>query len=422
MKPNLLIVDDINVFESYESFLLGESLSGTNDLIIMEKKILPIEIDQIPGYNHSHIVFLTEESKELMKGENVHSIYRRRLLSELAPLVSDLVGDGGYININIPKGSLEAQYLKIEIKSLEKVDSFPCDIYLALTKTKFVKIINSGAGKSESSLETYISKGVKEVWLTKEDFYNHANFFFPKDQFQLEENENPEKKAARAIEHLHTTVEGLGFSKQAIKNVDNLIGQMSGVVKSKDILKIIGRMNNDAGSFLYSHSFLIALIGSNFLRKQEWNSAETQMKLVMASMFHDLGFQNKKNVIFESTNPKELGKKLKLKDRMDIVSHVDRIVSILEKNPEIHVDIIRMVQSHHYDREKISTLGNTQFPRLCSVFNMSHDASVRLIKSALNSNKFEKIISDLEEDFSYGPFKSIVKDFCQVLKETTCKS
>lgn len=412
-------VDGVSVdsYGSLDSYLSIKNDSMSN-LLIMERKAISSKVDQIEEVGKIKTIFLIEDKSESIVGENLFSIRKNRLLSELAPVISETVGDGGSLHLNVSKREQGAKYLKLDIKTLSGINVYPCDVYISLTAKKFVKIINKGTKEGESNLSVYIQKGVEEVWLTRQDFYKYADVFFPREKFISETTISPEQKAAQVLELLHNTVEGLGFSKKAIENVNNLIGQLGISVKNKDLSKIIKKMNNSAGSFLYNHSFLIGIISTNFLKAQHWNSPENQQKLVMSAMFHDLGFENKNNVIFESSDPRNMKKNMSLKDRMDIVSHVDRIVSIFEKNSDIHEDIVKIVQCHHYSKDKILSLSETQFSRLCAVFYLAHEATLRLFKVAFNPDKISKVIESVREDFNYGPFKGILDDFCTNLNET----
>ena len=302
-------VDGVSVdsYGNLDSYLSNKNTSA-NNLLILEKKALSTKVDQIEEVGKTKTIFLIEEKSESVIGENLFSIKKNRLLSELAPVISETIGDGGSLQLDISKREQGAKYLKLDIKALEGTNIYPCDIYISLTAKKFVKIVNKGTKENESNLSVYVQKGVEEIWLTRQDFYKYADVFFPTEKFVNETTISPKQKATQVLELLHSTVEGLGFSKRAVENVNNLINQMGTSIKNKDLSKIVKRMNNSAGSFLYNHSFLIGIISTNYLKTQQWNSPENQRKLVMSAMFHDLGFENKNNVIFESSDSRNMKK------------------------------------------------------------------------------------------------------------------
>jgi hypothetical protein len=231
-------VDGVSVdsYGNLDSYLSNKNTSA-NNLLILEKKALSTKVDQIEEVGKTKTIFLIEEKSESVIGENLFSIKKNRLLSELAPVISETIGDGGSLQLDISKREQGAKYLKLDIKALEGINIYPCDIYISLTAKKFVKIVNKGTKENESNLSVYVQKGVEEIWLTRQDFYKYADVFFPTEKFVNETTISPEQKATQVLELLHSTVEGLGFSKRAVENVNNLINQMGTSIKNKDLSK-----------------------------------------------------------------------------------------------------------------------------------------------------------------------------------------
>src|SRR5690606_13317965 len=60
-------------------------------------------------------------------------------------------------------------FVPVKIRNFYRFESLPYDAFLELSETKFVKIINRGDLYTEADIQKYIMRGVKFIYLEKDE-------------------------------------------------------------------------------------------------------------------------------------------------------------------------------------------------------------------------------------------------------------
>ena len=167
------------------------------------------------------------------------------------------------------------------------------------------------------------------------------------------------------------------------------------------------------GSFLYNHTYLTAIIALNACDYFDWMTPAIKEKIYLATILHDLGYQNTDNALRELLSKKEI-QTLPFEQKNDIFEHTNNFSRHLAQVDKIDQDIIKIVRDHHgvygedaYPREIQSNDINLVF----ALFVLSHEFTLILFKTNFNLNQIESSLESLEKKFNNGKYKNILKEF-----------
>lgn len=244
--------------------------------------------------------------------------------------------------------SKQGNYCKVSIDEFVAKPSLNFNVYVGLTKTKYVCIGRAGTVLSTNRIATYKEKGIKYLYISKEDFPQLVNFNLQVGKvLQNNKSINPEKK----MNFMKYTGEAI-LEKAFINGVDKksfeeaseylqmTVSLLSEHETSVDLLSLL----NSHSDYIYAKSLATSLYSIMIARKMGYESTQVFFKLSMAGMFHDIGLKEIAPSILEK--PRHL---LTHEERSLFEKHPIRTREILDAVGGIPEDVFRLVSEHHED-------------------------------------------------------------------------
>lgn len=275
---------------------------------------------------------------------------------------------------------------------LKFLDS-PCDIFVQLSQTNYVKILAAGDRIEKEFVEKYIRRKVYDFYITQS----------AKEKFHIElsslTNKDLDKIFAREI--LGGILQEIGVSEEVLSKVNDLADKVENFLKNdKSLSKLVSEITQSDDQFQYEHSYLTCALATQIARGMDWHNVQIEEKICMASFFHDL------NVEAIQLKDIELEQDLnQLQERLLRV-HPRQMASVLRANPNISSEVINIVEKHHEE-----TLEN--LPPYCICFNLAHKLVMGMYRQHFDNSKISQIISVLKSKY---PSEKLLRYFYELEK------
>ena len=240
----------------------------------------------------------------------------------------------------------ETQYSKIGIDdfTLGKNITFP--IFIRLAHEKYIKIAHHGENLSQEKVRDYKAKGIRFLYVQREDFKKYADFNLVLTKLATKSNKiSPGKKLNLAkhtseliLERIYSDEIGKEEFESAAAVTESTLEI---IMENESLFNLLDLLNQCSDQF-YAHSLGVSLYSCLIAKQLRWNSPKTLTKISIIGMFHDLGF-------------KEIDPKVFRKNRMDLnadevklmETHVERGVSLLAKTGCFPDDLLQVIKQHH---------------------------------------------------------------------------
>ncbi|MBT4790095.1 MAG: hypothetical protein HON90_00865 [Halobacteriovoraceae bacterium] len=313
--------------------------------------------------------------------------------------------------------SFSGNFFSIDLESIDVGKITPCDLYLKINEEKYLKCVKSDDLFDLETKERFYKKS-KYLWVEREDFYHFGNFLYGEDDLENEVTSPFTVESINHLELIHDMAKSCGISDKTIRTVETSLTSVkdSATGKLKDLL---GRFDELEGSFLHAHSFFTCLLCAEISSKQKWFKHQHIDKLMLASITHDLGYQNEKNALFEAL-PKSKIAQLEAEIQSDIFQHVDRVIKLLESSSSVDSDVINIIKRHHGARgEESYPLKSfaTELDLLSGIFLLCHCFSISLFKMSFNLQKIDMILAYIDSIYNKGNLKQLLPDFKTEIKK-----
>jgi len=312
------------------------------------------------------------------------------------------------------------EYINIKFDFFDYIDNVPCDIFIRLSSGKTLKLFSANEAKDVDRIKAYQEKGLKEFYIQKDDFYKHSKTFFNEDVIEKALEITPTVIADQYLAVIQEMTSDIGIDETTLKTAVRLEEEILKQSSSEKVVKgLFDRFAKQQGNFLYSHSYLTAVMCLQFAKKMDWGTKEIQKKLYMAAIFHDLGYQNPRSVFYENSDLDGL-EKLPEKVRVDILNHVPVIIERLKKMKNIPEDVINIIKYHHGGLGEQSyplKMHATELALLPCVFILCHEFVKNLFKVSFRKDKIPEALSKTINKYNSGKFKSLTSPFIDVVTE-----
>lgn len=434
----LLVDMNILIFHPHKHALsmIGFCLSAQSNFNILQASTLQQAIDQLLCEAPIDLVITTESAESdklyrfvlstdvklpliLVADTNVTQmmypdlkvIGRIRLdeVSErLVPLVKEYFAKSTIVGEEI-------DYIRINTSILTRVVPLAGDIFIRLSKIKFVKLFRVGSHFTRSDLEKFlIKRKVEYLYIRRSDF---GEFF---DRFKVELADlsqyadgdpqlldtvaDVQELIADLASQIGLTPEVVNMAKANVNLAIKSIGRNPTLKHAVDSSLMIEK------NFVASHSVMLAHISCSIAALMEWPSETTFHKLIMAALFHDINFKSAEHAHVETLD--ELNSARATLGELDyryILNHPLECASFVRGIPEIPPDVDVIVLQHHERPDGSGFpvgLKSHQIAPLAAVMIVAHDILDSLTH---NPAKFDlaDFLNRMDEQYQSLAFRKV---------------
>ncbi|MGE3609829.1 MAG: HD domain-containing phosphohydrolase [Bacteriovoracaceae bacterium] len=428
-EPDILEILEMGVLSSFPSSKLEFAKSGNEALKIVQDKGPPLVIvsDYKMADGNGEYLYL-----ELQKINNPSPfiICSGNPMNEIQAKFPDIYGHiekpriieplKDLLNSIIKKSETPVKYIPIRISFLLKQGEIKYDLYLKLSDTKYLKVMNQGEAFTQADSDRFQSKNLTHLFFSSQDSAAYLKCI--EDQLTLllnnkdvdgdelfsitMENIGPIRKLAMAI---GWTQEVVDASKKIVSIAINTIS------KDKKIKELLERKLKSVDSDYNKHISYLTILSCVLCDELGWTSDASKLKLSMVAILHDISldesyYQDSEEWIRRAMDPRD-----KTPEVIKYRNHPVDSASLLQSFKNLPPDIDQIILQHH------ETPQGTGFPRkltsqrispMSCLFIIVEDFTKFIIE---NNENYEGIISKFialrDEYYSTGNFRKVFEAF-----------
>ncbi len=281
------------------------------------------------------------------------------------------------------------------------------DVYVHLTRNKYLKLLHAGDTFSEDRLEGYIKKGVAYFYIKKdvhEKYLQHCDELVTN---LLKEKEAPvEIKVSQVLNYGEQTIT---FLKNNSVNEQNLKHAYHFVEDVKSLIKQMNIENNKFMSKLlshtatYEHSVATTLLTGVLSHSLSFTAEPTRI-VGLASFLHDIGLFQMPDFLWSEDESQ-----MTEDQKRNFQVHPILGAKILRTMRTVDAAAIKAVEEHHVRKDGKGFPERHSFNIVAEIVGICDDFE-RLIKKTIKNPQFQ-LLKELERDVFPNFSRQIVYEF-----------
>lgn len=306
-------------------------------------------------------------------------------------------------------------YVPIRISLLLGWGSGTADLYMKLSDSKFVKMINAGEAFIPSDADRFYSKGLQHLYVTKDAADSLLEVFQKNLSMILESESRPASEitvlSLESLESVERIASFLGWTPPVMHAAKKAVTLAVKAVSSQpNIMKLLKQKLKDPTSKYSAHVTLQSLLCCGFCHQLGWISESAQMKLGLAALMHDITVDvNAYEDIF-LWNEAAVDPQQKTPEVLKYRNHPSDAANLLLSIPDLPADVDQIILQHHETKE------GTGFPRglissrispMASLFIIVEDLINFIGESENYEEKIELFVKHREARYNSGNFKKV---------------
>ncbi len=237
-------------------------------------------------------------------------------------------------------------FCKVSLVDFVSDKEIAMDVYVKLSKEKYIKIANKGGKIDYDRVESYKKKGLKYLYVRQQDFKKVLDFNVMLSKVVVSTNEvSPEKKrrfVANTAEIILENVMSVGIDKHAFTESKDFFFSCFDVLtddpETFDLLKLLSGHTDK----LYAHSLGVSIYSVMIAKEMGWKSTSTLFKLQFGALMHDVGKKEYPQELLEK--PRSL---LSYTEKRKIENHCFRGKEVLESLKSAPAEVVAIAYEHH---------------------------------------------------------------------------
>ncbi len=304
----------------------------------------------------------------------------------------------------------DGKYLAVSAKDYLLTPKSFFNLFIRLSKGKFVKVLNAGEEVERGFLERYLGKGITHFYVMEEE---HTRYISLCDRMVAEaaKRDVPTEARTERVLHLGENVrQGLyrsGITPERLHYADNFLGHTDQMVRRM-------KMENAAvgdmmASLLAKDHVAVVIMLSGLLAQEMGFESSKAVKIVgMAALFHDIGLYN-----LLPDLQREDPSRLSLEDRATWEAHPARGEEMLRTVGGFDEVVYQSVLQHHM-RKKGGQGGkrNMNINVVSEIIGMVDEFHNQVLEGEYSKERLDQFMDEGMKLFS----PQVEKAFLKVLK------
>jgi two-component system, response regulator, stage 0 sporulation protein F len=369
-SPKLLLVDDdkgiqntlkiVLEMEGFEVFATNDGITalelvGVEDFKVVISDIKMPGIDGLELLKHIRkvnsklpVILMTGFSKiaetkqafELGARAFLAKPFKREELVSVLRSACDLSGAKELLE----EADSSEDYCRIDIDQFISGKTLNFEIFMQLSKTKYIKVAQKGEDITLSRVRAFRNKGVVSLYIRKHDFGTYVGFNL--SQIPVKKRKLSREEKLQVIRNANSVIfeklylEGIGREcfQHAKEITETTIALL---IESSDGFDLLNTLHASRDHF-FTHSLGVSLYSTLIAKQIGWTSPVTLFKISTAGLFHDIGMMNINQAI-DDKHRSTLSKG----ELSELESHPARAEEILRGIPALSTEILQAVLQHH---------------------------------------------------------------------------
>lgn len=239
----------------------------------------------------------------------------------------------------------DQEFVSIPLRDFVTGKRLSYDLFIKIGISRFVKFTHGSDGFDDEQVKELNRKDIQAVYLRKTDFLDYIKFNSKIIEKLSERRVEPERKKRfiqQSFSVLGRSVILGEMDSSQVKAAHALVAStMELVFKSDDAFLALELLKNTHGN-VFHHSLNVAIYVSMMASQLGWTTTQTQEKLILSALYHDVGLLKLPKVIAEIPEIDH-----SLEEREIFRNHVARSCEILSALGGFNHEIISIVSQHH---------------------------------------------------------------------------
>jgi two-component system chemotaxis response regulator CheY len=437
----ILVVDDEEDIRDIYEMILRRAFpldvvlagSGNHALEIIEQKGMPEIIisdfnmpngDGLFLYNELRqkerkipFVICSAESEGVLKKkfpEAYGFIEKPRIIEQLIKIVGSVVA-----HYKAPPA-----YIPLRISLLLRWGTTNFDLFMKLSETNYVKVLNADEAFIPVDAERFYSKQLQHLFIRAGDANLYLEMFEKSIAMVIPSDNLPADISLLTLESLESVeriAASLGWSSDVLCAAQHAVNlAIKAVTLEPNILKLLKKKLDNPISKYSDHIGTLSLLNCGFCYKLGWTSESTQMKLGLASLLHDLTLDESKYHDVHSWNLAATDLMDKTPETLEYRNHPNEAANLLLSMKNIPANVDQIILQHHEMKDGSGfprgLISNRITPMAC-VFIIVEDLINFLDYSQNLDEKIALFLENRESRYDSGNFKKVFEVLSASAKE-----
>lgn len=247
-----------------------------------------------------------------------------------------------------PQAATSDEYCKVSIEEFVARPKIDFDVHVRLSPLKMIKIGHAGDVLPKDRIQTYREKGLKFLYIRKEDFAKLVAFNSEVSKLVVNQSTISKEKKLNFMKYTADVILEKAFvagvDKEIFQDANEMLFTTVGLISEDDEQFTLLELMNAHSDWVYAHSVATAMFAMMIARKMGHTSSQVFFKLGMAGMFHEIGYKELPREVIDK--PRALQSQV---ERKLIESHTTRGHEILTSIKNVPSDVLDIVSQHHED-------------------------------------------------------------------------
>lgn len=316
------------------------------------------------------------------------------------------------------------EFVSIRIQEYVCGNRLSYDTFIKIGDNRFVKYSHGNDGFGADQVQRLREKNVSTVYLRKADFLEYIRF----NSRIIEKLSLKELSKERKRKFIQQSFSVLGRSvilgEMEGSEVNGALALVSStmdlVFKNDDAYLALELLKNTQAN-VFHHSLNIAVYVSLMATRLGWTSAQSQEKLILSALYHDVGILKLPKVITEIPEVDQTPE-----EQLIFEKHVDYSCEILRSIGGFGPDVLTIVSQHH---EKDSGIGyplklrRKQINSLAKVVRIADEfCDFMAVQPVVNFGSINQGLRRLEEKAGFEYEQVYVTAFTTLFKKVSQKT
>lgn len=303
------------------------------------------------------------------------------------------------------------QFLPLKLRNFYLYDQVPFDVYIELTKTKFLKAISANKKYHQSQIQDFGKRNIKYLYLEKNEHLNFLENSLKKISLSLHQigNQDTTKRMqtlVAAVLVIHQYIKDVGVSDSLKDFVDLVIKNFGKVIDENQSL------NQILLSFPFEHgdlaeqAVLKGILCEFMVRAMGWRSDSTRSKTGLAAIIHDVFIEREEWAVITYKDHPHLDD-ITDEERETFLAHPKRAGETAQYFTQ-YPDVDFIVEQHHEQPD------GTGFPRgintgkitkVSAIFIIANNFVIQTVVNGLTRGTIGNIMQSFKGLYTVGNFK-----------------
>jgi hypothetical protein len=315
--------------------------------------------------------------------------------------------------------TMDSEFILISMAAIPAGKPLPTDVYFRLAPGRFLKRFKKGDTLEPSDLAPYVDRaGTGSFYARKTDLESLVEERTERLDRLIDEPDAPPERlrsaASDTLEVVQNIVSELGITPEVeslAKRTVSLV--LKAVGNTPSLADILSRFRKLEGTYIASHSTMLAEISCAIAHRVGWSSAPTFMKLTVASILHDLTLTDQRLAKGRSIEEVSKSEIFTPADLQAFKLHPTKAAEYARKFHQIPPDVDTILVQHHERPD------GTGFPRglyhqrispLSCLFIIAHDlldAFLAAPEGEPIERQLDTFLGDRRDAYDAGTFRKL---------------